>query len=236
MVNYRGLKANSGKLRAYVAAVGRLAPGVYAGWSEKDKIAFLVNAYNGITLQVIIDHYPIKPTFPAKLYHPDSSIRQIEGVWDELEFRVMGRMMTLEDIEHGTLRKDFDEPRIHMALVCAAMGCPSLRNEPYRGEELDGQFDAQARQLLRDPLKFRIDRPKDRLYLSPIFDWFGKDFIAKYGTSSMFRGHDEGERAVLNYVSRYLSAADRRYLASGDYKIKHLDYDWSLNEQKPGRR
>jgi hypothetical protein len=231
MVDYRGLKANSSELRRFVRALGSQGRAEYDRWPEADRIAFWVNAYNGLTLKVIIDNYPIKATFPAKLYHPKNSIRQIKGVWDDIEFRVMGRDMTLEEIEHETLRKDFDEPMIHMALVCAAMGCPPLRNEPYEGARLEGQFADQAVAFLAHRKKFRIDRRRDEVHLSPIFKWFGEDFVGEYGTSMKFSGHSKEERAVLNCISRHLSDADRLYLETADYDIEYLDYDWSLNEQ-----
>jgi hypothetical protein len=235
MIDYRGLKADPGKLNAYVSAIGRVGREQHARWSDEEKVAFWLNAYNGITLKIIIDRYPIQPTFPARLYYPSNSIRQIEGVWDEIEFRVIGKNMTLEAIEHEILRKEFNEPRIHMALVCAAMGCPPIRNEPYTGGALDEQLDDQSKRFVASSAKFRIDRRKGRVHLSPIFDWFGEDFLETYGTSRKFRGHSASERAVLNYLSRYLSTGDRQYLESEKYKVKYLDYDWSLNEQKRRR-
>ena len=233
MVDYKGLKANRGELDAFARQLARLPRAVYDRWSDKQKVAFWINAYNALTLRVIIDNYPIKPSFFSSLRYPKNSIRQISGVWDKITFTVMGKRMTLEGIEHDTLRKDFNEPRIHVALVCAAMGCPKLRNEPYEADRLEDQFADQARSLLGAASKFRIDRARDQVHLSQILKWFGADFVKKYGTSVKFRGHDEEERAVLNFLSRHLEDRDRRYLEQGDYKIKYLDYDWVLNEQKP---
>ncbi|MHC4591989.1 MAG: DUF547 domain-containing protein [Planctomycetota bacterium] len=232
MVDYKGLKANRGRLDAFVRSLGSVRRDEFEKWSDEQQVAFWINAYNGLTLQVIIDNYPIEPSFFASLRFPDNSIRQIPGVWDKIEFRVMGRKMTLEDIEHGTLRKGFNEPRIHMALVCAAMGCPPLLNEPYEADRLDEQFSRRAQRFLRNAKKFRIDRRKNEVYLSPIFDWFGKDFIRTYGTDRQFKRHGKAERAVLSYVSQHLEDRDRRYLETAAYAIEYLDYDWSLNEQK----
>jgi hypothetical protein len=231
MVDYRALKANRAQLDAFARSLAALQPQVYNGWTDPQKIAFWINAYNGLTLKVIIDHYPIKSSFFASLRFPRNSIRQISGVWDEITFTVMGKPMTLEEIEHGTLRKQFHEPRIHVALVCAAMGCPPLLNEPYVAEKLDEQFAGRAKLFLGNGRKFRIDRRKGDVYLSPIFKWSGDDFVAVYGTDARFRGHSDAERAVLNFVAPFLSEADRRYLETGDYDVSYLDYDWSLNEQ-----
>ncbi|MHC4593033.1 MAG: DUF547 domain-containing protein [Planctomycetota bacterium] len=232
MVDYKGLKANRGRLDAFVRSLGSVRRDEFEKWSDKERVAFWINAYNGLTLQVIVDNYPIEPSFFASLRFPDNSIRQIPGVWDKIEFRVMGRKMTLEDIEHSTLRKDFNEPRIHMALVCAAMGCPPLLNEPYEADGLDEQLSGRAQRFLKNAKKFRIDRRKNEVFLSPIFDWFGKDFVRTYGTDRQFKGHGKAERAVLNYVSQHLEDRDRRYLETADYDVEYLDYDWSLNEQK----
>lgn len=229
MVNYKELKSHREQLDAFAKRLETLEPTVYSGWDDQKKIAFWLNAYNGFTLKAIIDHYPIKSSFFKARLYPKNSIRQISGVWDKLKFPVMGRKRTLDEIEHEILRKEFSEPRIHMALVCAAMGCPSLRNEPYTGERLDEQLNDQASRFLKDPLKFRVDRKKKRVYLSPIFKWFGEDFIPKYGTNDKFRDYDES--AVLNFISGYLSEEIQGYLTAQELSVKHLDYDWSLNEQ-----
>jgi hypothetical protein len=231
MVDYRGLKNNSGRLISFAAALGVVPPDVYQKWSVKEKIAFWINAYNALTLKAIIDHYPIQSSFFGSFVYPRNSIRQIPGVWDKLRFSVMGRDMTLDDIEHGTLRKDFNEPRIHMALVCAAMSCPPLRNEPYVGEKLDQQLDDQARRFLANPRKFAINRDQGKVYLSPIFKWFGEDFVKTYGTAKEFAGFSLAERAVLNFITKYIKGQDQEYLRQGGYTISYLDYDWSLNEQ-----
>ena len=232
LVDYKGLKAHREELDRFAKELADLDPAVYEKWTDKEKVAFWLNAYNALTLQVIIDYYPIKAGLFGSIAYPKNSIRQISGVWDEITFPVMGKPMTLEDIEHGTLRKKFHEPRIHLALVCGAMSCPMLRNEPYVAEKLDEQFADQTRSFVATNSKFRINQNRDLVHLSPIFKWFGEDFVDKYGTSMKFSGRDAAERAVLNYFSKYLSQQDRQYLEQADYQIKYFDYDWSLNEQK----
>jgi hypothetical protein len=234
MVNYRGLKADGRRLDAFTMAIETLDLKIYDRWTDREKIAFWINAYNALTLKAIVTHYPIQPSFFASLRFPKSSIRQIPGVWDELRFGVMGRKMTLDEIEHETLRRQFSEPRIHMALVCAAMGCPPLRSEPYLGDKLEAQLKDQTRRFLQNPLKFRIDQGGGRVHLSSIFKWFAEDFVKTYGTGEKFAGHNSTEQAVMNFVSQYLDGQERQYLATGRYHIAYLNYDWSLNEQKEG--
>jgi hypothetical protein len=232
MVNYRKLKARPQRLNTFITDMGNLSPGGYDKWSDKDKIAFWLNAYNALTLKAIIDNYPIKSSFFRSRVWPKNSIRQIAGVWDKKTFRVMGRNLTLEHIEHKILRVKFNEPRIHMAMVCAAMGCPPLRNEPYVGEKLDEQLDDQTRRFLANSDKFKIDRGGNTLYLSPIFEWFADDFIKKYGPTRDIGEHNRKVSSVLNFVSPYLRETDKKYMLAGRFKIKYLKYDWSLNEQR----
>ncbi len=147
----------------------------------------------------------------------------------------MHKKTTLNGIEHSVLRAEFNEPRIHVALVCAAMGCPPLRNEPYLPDKLNDQLDNQAKKFLSSPAKFRIDRSAGKVYLSSIFKWFGADFVKTYGTDEGFAGHGQSERAVLNFISQYLQQEDApEYLRSGNYRIDYLEYDWSLNERSRG--
>lgn len=231
MVNYRSLKASPQRLNFFLAGLAAMAPDLYQKWDDKEKIAFWINAYNALTLKAIIDHYPIRASFFKGFVYPRNSIRQIPGVWDTLRFPVMKKKMTLDDIEHEVLRKEFNEPRIHLALVCAAMGCPPLRAEPYEGAKLDRQLDDQARVFLANPQKFRIDRSQGKVYLSSIFKWFGGDFLKTFGTDQAFQGFSPEERAVLNFVSQYFEPGDRDYLLQGKYTLVYLDYDWFLNEQ-----
>ncbi|MHC4682201.1 MAG: DUF547 domain-containing protein [Planctomycetota bacterium] len=119
-----------------------------------------------------------------------------------------------------------------MAMVCAAMGCPPLRGEPYASAKLDEQLDDQTRRFLADSAKFKIDRREGRLYISPIFKWFAEDFVKSYSLETNIGGHDREESAVLNFIASYLPEADKNYVLGGMHEIKYLKYDWSLNEQQ----
>lgn len=235
MVDYKALKANRAGLDTFVKRLGDLDRTTYEAWNAKAKIAFWINAYNGLTLKTIINHYPIQASWWRSLRYPKNSIRQISGVWDEITHEVMGKKMTLEAIEHETLRKDFDEPRIHLAIVCAAMGCPPLRNEPYLGGKLDAQFAHQARRFFSNAKTFRIERDGGEVYLSPIFKWFGEDFVPAYVPEEGFGDRGKTLRAVLNYVAEHLRKKDAEYLRTGEYDVEYLDYDWTLNAQSEAR-
>ncbi|MGB3570945.1 MAG: DUF547 domain-containing protein, partial [Phormidesmis sp.] len=176
-------------------------------------------AYNSLTLKAIIDESPIK-----------ASIKDIAGVWRFNRHGLLQGEQTLNNIEHDILRANFTEPRIHAALVCAAISCPYLRQEAFTGDQLDAQLDDQVRIFLSRSEVLEIDREKGEVKLSSIFDWFKEDWAAGFSTSEGFTGSDN-ERAVLNFISGYVDEADRDYLKAGDYSIRYSDYDWSLNRQ-----
>ena len=185
LVDYRGLKQNRSSLDNFSLSLERVDSESYDGWKEGDQVALWINAYNALTLKAIVAHYPIESSFLASLRFPKNSIRQISGVWDKLLFSVRNEKVTLDQIEHRILRARFKEPRIHVALVCAAMGCPPLRDQPFIGSRLDAQLNDQSRRFLADPKKFVIDRDRARVFLSPILKCYKKNFLPMYATECM---------------------------------------------------
>ena len=220
-VDYQGLQANRQSLDQFNASLAAVDNATYDSWTEAEQIAFWINAYNSLTLKSIINESPIK-----------SSIKDIVGVWRIKKHPVLAdeKTYTLNNIEHDVLRVDFNEPRLHVAINCASIGCPDLRTEPYTGDKLDEQLEEQTRRFLSSSKGLQIDREGNTVYLSKIFEWFGKDWKDSFGIDSGFTGN-ENERAVLNFISGYLEADDQAYLAEGDYQVKYIDYDWSLNVQ-----
>ena len=219
LVDYENLQANRQQLDRFNTAIGAVSPKTYHNWTDSQKLAFLINAYNAFTLQSIIDQTPLP-----------SSIREIPGVWKWRKFMIAGQEKTLDNIEHDIIRQDFNEPRIHVALVCAAISCPPLRNEPYTAEKLEQQLDDQVNRFISSPHGIKIVPEEGTIYLSSIFQWFGEDWLKSYGVKHQFTGSKQ-ERSVLNFLSHYLPSFQQKYLSEGNYKIKYLDYDWSLNQQ-----
>ena len=221
-VDYKGLKADSASLDRYLDSTAGVAKVQFNAWPEPRQLAFLINLYNAATLKLIADHYPV------------DSIKDIgnffRGPWDQPVVRLFGSVITLDTLEHDIIRKQYEDARIHMALVCAAKGCPPLRSEAYAAARLNAQLDEQAREYLSSPAGLHIDRNRRVVYFSSIFKWYGDDFVAGYAPSSGFVGLDKTEQAVANFCSEYLPAAQSAFLETGDYAVKYLDYDWSLNE------
>ena len=219
LVDYQALQANRDQLDDYNASIALIQSETFDRWSEKQQIAYLINAYNSLTLKSIIDESPLK-----------GSIKEILGVWKLNRHPLMQRQLTLDGIEHEILRKNYTEPRIHAALVCAAISCPYLRPEAYQGDRLDEQLDDQVRIFLDREEAFKIDRENQTVQISAIFKWFGEDWVPQYGVDSGFSGNDN-ERAVLNFISGYLNDDDQQYLKAGGYTVTYADYDWALNRQ-----
>jgi Protein of unknown function, DUF547 len=215
-VRYAALKADPAQLDAFLAGIAAGAPTDLAALPRADRIAFWINAYNAITLKTIVANYPIRPHGLFSWRYPSSSIRQIPGAWTNREWTVLGERVSLDDIENRELRAAFAEPRVHMALVCAARGCPPLRNEPYGGARLDQQLDDQARRYLASPAGMRVQPGGRGVAVSSIFTWFAGDFVKTGG--------------VRAFLARYAPAADRAAVADASTRITYLDYDWTLND------
>lgn len=218
LVDYASLQTNRQDLDAFNASLQLTESAVFESWSQADQIAFLVNAYNSLTLKAIINESPIK------------NIKDIPGVWRFNRHGILQSEQTLDNIEHDILRANYSEPRIHAALVCAAVSCPYLRQEPFTGENLDAQLDDQVEVFLSRPEVFTIDQENNEVTLSKIFDWFGQDWLPGFSPEAGFAG-TENERAVLNFISGYLDEDARAYLQAGDYTVTYANYDWSLNQQ-----
>lgn len=199
-VAYKSLKKDSKPLTDYLDRLGAIHETQFKGWRESERLAFLFNLYNASTLKLIVDNYPVK------------SIKDIgnllKGPWDQPVVNLWGKKITLNKLEHGILRKEYTEPRMHMALVCAAKGCPPLRGEAYTAEKLNGQLDDQSRIYLSSSAGLSINQAKGVVYISSIFKWYADDF-----------------RSVPEFISRYASRPINKL------KIKYIDYDWSLNEK-----
>ncbi len=235
-VDYAALAVDRATLDRYLSQLAAVGAEEFDSWPEGEQVAYLINAYNAYVLETIIDHYPIKGSgffkklvTPKRFAFPANSIRHIDGVFDGIPHKVAGQELTLDGIEHGMLRADYNEPRIHFALVCAAVSCPPLREEAYRGERLEEQLDDQARRFLNDPRLNRFELERGEVHLSKIFDWFGDDF-RQFAGESGYTGTEKLD-GVLVFVSRYLSHRVGEFLARGDYEVHFLDYDWTLNDQ-----
>ncbi len=233
MVDYKGLRRKRLELRALLNQFGSLDPNEYKSWPKEDKIAFWINTYNLQKLKVVTDNYPIEPSSRVlTIYWGPSSIRHIEQKIARYKFLVMDEEFTFAGLEKRFFRGEFDDPRVFFALSSACVSSPPLRNEPYYGRRLNEQLDDQTRRFLTGPLALRIDRDKRKVYLSALFQLssYGKEFVEKFAIDRKFKDHPPATRAVLNFISSYVSKQDVSFLEVGSYTIEYMTYDWTIND------
>ncbi|GAB4141539.1 MAG: DUF547 domain-containing protein [Planctomycetota bacterium] len=206
LVDYEGLRREDlSNLEGYLDAMAAVDP---KGLRESERLAYYVNVYNATMLRAVLDETAKDPAWT-----PAASDF---AVFRQKRVRLSGARISLDDLENGILRKEFREPRVHVAIVCAAKSCPVLLPRAYEAEDLDETLRANLRSFLRDPSRNRVDEQGGVLRLSKIFEWFQEDF--------------GGEKGILALVKEHLGPA-----AAG-YRIEYLDYSWDLNRAPSPRR
>ena len=232
-VDYAALTRNRPRLDRFVTQLERIDPQMLNAASEQERMALWINAYNGLTLRLIVDNYPIQATLFRSLAFPANSIRQISGTWDDYVFNVAGRKVSLNDIEHQILRRKFAEPLIHMALNCASMSCPSLRDEPYVAKRLREQLKDQARIYLLRRDSLEVDVRAAVVKVSTIFDWYGEDLAAEFGSGLLGEIYGPVDGPVLGFVARYGPPNVRALVSApnSELSVEYQSYNWSLNDR-----
>ena len=221
-VDYAGMARDAAPLKSVLDGFERLARPEFDAWSKPQQEAFLINAYNAFTIRKILTRYP-----------DIRSIRDFGSIfgnpWKDKFFTLFGEPQSLDGIEHGMLRKQgvYDEPRVHVAVVCASVGCPMLRNEAFVAERLDVQLEDAMRRFLSDHSRNRYDPGAGKLEVSKIFDWYGKDF------EQGFHGFASVKATLAKYADLLADRPeDRAAVRAGRVEVDFLDYDWTLNDVK----
>lgn len=203
-VDYRGFQRDSQELNRYLKTLETTPPDPKT-WSADEQMAYWINAYNAYTIQLVIRHYPVESIKDIK-----RGVTFVNTVWDIKFIRIGGKSYDLNNIEHGILRKDFKDARIHAALNCASVSCPPLRREAYSAAKLDKQLDAAMRSFVNDPVRNRVTAGKAEV--SEIFKWFDGDFARDAGS-------------VKAFINRYAKTP-----VGEKIPLNYLPYDWKLNE------
>ena len=222
-VDYAGLARDHAPLKAVLDDYQKVTKTEFDGWSKPQQQAFLINAYNAFTVELILTKYPDL-----------KSIRDLGSFvskpWSRKFFKLFGQDSYLDFIEHEVLRKDgvYDDPRVHVAVVCASIGCPMLRSDAFVAEKLDAQLDDAMKRFLSDRTRNRYNPQTRKLEISRIFDWYGKDFD---------KGH-KGFTSVKATMAKYADQLadkpeDRAAVKEQKADVAFLDYDWSLNDARP---
>jgi hypothetical protein len=196
--------ADEAKLEAYIQTLSELDISAY---SDEEIMAYWFNLYNAKTIDVILDNYPLK------------SIRKIgfRGPWKKKVLTVRGKKMSLDNIEHDTIRATYDEPRIHFAFNCASIGCPNLKPTAWEAETLEADLDQAARDYIQSPRGVVFKSDGD-LIGSSLFDWYKDDF-----------GDSTAE--VAQYLSQFADGETKTALEKAA-KFDDYIYDWDLNDAK----
>ena len=222
LVRYADFAKDRGPLQVYLDALSAVTEPEFGGWTAKQQMAFLINAYNAFTVELILAHYPVKSI-------KDIGNDLFSNRWKRKFFKLLGHDAHLDQIEHEMLRKPgrYDDPRVHYAVNCASIGCPMLREEAYVPERLEAQLEQQAVRFLSDRSRNRVNA-QGRLEVSKIFDWFKEDWTSGY----------QGIRSREQYFARYATllsdnAEHQKLVAEGKAPLAFLDYDWTLNDARP---
>ena len=216
-VDYAGMKKDQVKLSAYLTTLGAIDKQAFEQWPAPKQLAFLINAYNAWTVELILTVYPDL-----------ESIKDLgsffSSPWSKQFIPLLGETRSLDNIEHELIRGDnkYGDPRIHFAVNCASIGCPALREEAYSADKLEQQLSEQTIRFLTDKSRNRFT--EDAMELSAIFKWYGDDFIQG------FRGSHSLSAFVLLYREALnLTPAQQAGFKSEDMATNFLNYDWALN-------
>lgn len=218
VVDYDGFKKDRDALKQVLNEWSALSQTEFNALNKNQQMAFLINAYNGFTVELVLTKYPNL-----------KSIKDIGGVfsspWKQEFFTLLGKKRNLDWIEHEQLRPNYKEPRVHAAVNCASIGCPALRNEAFTANKLNAQLDDGMRRFLSDPSRNRVKNGE--LQVSPIFKWFAEDFE---------KGH-QGFKDVKDVFAKWAKdmgttpeIVDK--IASKSLPLAYTDYNWALNEAK----
>lgn len=215
-VNYAALKAEHAQLKAVLGEMSAVSQGEFDLWPQPQQMAFLINAYNAYTLELIVAKYP-------DLHSIKDLGSLIQSPWKKKFFTLLGAERNLDWIENDMLRARYKDPRVHVGINCASIGCPALRNEAYSATRLEAQLDDSMARFLSDKTRNRYRDGK--LEVSEIFKWFGEDF----------QKGNKGLRQVSDLFARYPGqlapdAAGQAAIRAKQVPVTFLTYDWSLND------
>jgi len=215
-VDYAGMRRDQNLLNTYEHSLSAVTNAQFRRWSRSEQMAILINAYNALTIELVLSKWP-----------PPASIKDIGGwlssPWRQPFFTLLGRPQTLDSVE-AMLRKpgQYDDPRIHFAINCASIGCPMLQPTAYVADRLDTELDDASDRFLADRTRNRYEAAGDSLRVSKLFDWYADDFRrSQYGSVREF--------LAAHATALALDPNEAQRLRLGQLTIDFLPYDWRLN-------
>jgi hypothetical protein len=227
-IHYRMWKEHPELLDKYLSGLADVSPDEYQQFSPDQKKAFWINAYNSIIIRIVLDHYPVHGT---KAYYPPNSARQIPNLWEVFKYKVAGQEINLYDIEHKIIRREFKDPRMHFAVVCAARGCPTLADSAYTGGRLEDDLNLAAQRYMTDSNHVQYDPEHNVIKVSKLFQWFPLDFLLASAPAKMPMPPPADDEIVFNYALAFAPREIReKYADTKKVEVVYLPYDWSLND------
>lgn len=222
-VSYAGFLKDRAALRAVLDEYQKVTRAQFEAFSRAEQQAYLYNAYNALTVEKILTRYP-----GIRSIHDFG--RVFGNPWKDRFFTLFGERAHLDHIEHEILRRDgaYDEPRVHVAVVCASVGCPMLRDEAFTAAGLEAQLEDAMRRFLSDRTRNRYNPRSGKLEVSRIFDWYGKDFEKGH------KGFTSVKATLAKYADLLADRPDERAaIRAQEVDVAFLDYDWGLNDAAP---
>jgi hypothetical protein len=215
-VDYKGFAADRAALKRVLDGLSAVPKATFDGWSRPQKMAFLINAYNAFTVEIILTKYP-----------DIQSIKELgffnRGPWKNEFFTLLGDKRHLDWIEHEQLRPVYKDPRIHAGVNCASIGCPALRDEAFTATQLDAQLDDGMKRFMGDRTRNRVRG--GGVQVNNIFKWFKEDF------NSGYRGVHQLEDLLAQHAEQLSDKSEEQAaLRAKTLPVSYLDYDWSLND------
>jgi len=221
--DYEGLVSHKTDTARFNAFMKWQAEADLKTMTRDQQIAFYINAYNSCCIKAVLDHYPVLTPM------------DIDGFFDKLKFKVAGEWLTIggkkgDSIEYDRLIKNYKDMRAHFAVVCADRGCLPLKKGAYTGARLDKDLEAAAKLFVSDERHFKVDLKKKEVHVSKLFEWYGEKFLKDP------KRPVKGKRPELYLLNWITDEKVRDLLQSGDYKLKIIEWSWTLNEKKMKNR
>jgi hypothetical protein len=202
-VDYNGFKNNESQLDDYLDSLTNTTP--QKNWTNHQKIAYWINAYNAFTVKLIMNNY-------GKANMKEIGVAHQQSPFKIPFFKIGADEFTLDKLEHEILRKEFNEPRIHFCLVCASFSCPKFRNEAFIADKLEEQLEDQTSDFINDPDKNSLDQ--NPIGVSSLFQWYWDDFYEYFND----------KKSLLNWINKYSKTP-----TSVNDEIEYLPYNCALN-------
>lgn len=213
-VDYARWRSNGADRAALNGYVGEIAGQRPSGFARERAFAYWINLYNAVTLQIVLERYPVRSIRDIRSEGAGFDLRGLIGPWRSPRVTVEGRRLSLDDIENTILRPTFRDPRVHYAINCASLGCPNLMARAWRAETLNADLDAAARAYVNHARGVSIGAD-GALRVSSLYRWFRDDFGG-------------ADASVIAHLRRYAAPQLARRLERST-RIGGHNYDWALN-------